>query len=128
MAFVALSGCLSVYLKIDWVTDIPEGGDVSMEYQDMVLECTDSSHDDNTSGAERQFTFDADEQTFFAEKGFSSPQRCPACRAAKKARFQAGSAPKQLHTITCADCGREDQVPFLPKGDRPVYCSQCFTQ
>ena len=31
-------------------------------------------------------------------------------------------------TVTCADCGTECQVPFVPKNDRPVYCSDCFRQ
>ena len=29
-------------------------------------------------------------------------------------------------TVTCADCGVECQVPFVPRTDRPVYCSDCF--
>ena len=28
--------------------------------------------------------------------------------------------------VTCADCGRECEIPFVPKHDRPVYCSECF--
>ena len=27
---------------------------------------------------------------------------------------------------TCANCGRETEVPFQPRGDRPVYCRDCF--
>ncbi len=34
--------------------------------------------------------------------------------------------PREMHTITCADCGKEDQVPFKPDGDRPVYCRECY--
>jgi len=29
-------------------------------------------------------------------------------------------------TVTCADCNVECQVPFVPRTDRPVYCSDCF--
>ena len=28
--------------------------------------------------------------------------------------------------VTCADCGNECEIPFVPKHDRPVYCSDCF--
>ena len=28
--------------------------------------------------------------------------------------------------VTCADCGQECEIPFVPKHDRPVYCSECF--
>lgn len=105
-----------------------QGGEfLHMEYEDKMLECSDPAHDENTSGADKQFSFSADEQAFFAEKGFSEPQRCPACRAAKKARFNR-SGDRQMHAVVCANCGREDQVPFVPKGDRPVYCSDCFAQ
>jgi CxxC-x17-CxxC domain-containing protein len=31
-----------------------------------------------------------------------------------------------MHTVTCADCGDECQIPFEPKFNRPVYCSECF--
>src|SRR3954451_19881606 len=35
------------------------------------------------------FTFTAGEQAFYAERGYSEPQRCPACRAARKAQRSA---------------------------------------
>ena len=28
--------------------------------------------------------------------------------------------------VTCSDCGQECEIPFVPKHDRPVYCSDCF--
>jgi translation initiation factor IF-3 len=28
----------------------------------------------------------------------------------------------------CAQCGGPTQVPFVPRGDRPVYCSDCYAQ
>jgi CxxC-x17-CxxC domain-containing protein len=33
-----------------------------------------------------------------------------------------------MHTATCASCGKDAQVPFVPRGDKPVYCSDCFQQ
>lgn len=35
---------------------------------------------------------------------------------------------RTMHTVTCSACGKEAEVPFLPRGDRPVYCSDCFRQ
>ena len=29
-------------------------------------------------------------------------------------------------TSTCSDCGQSCELPFEPKFNRPVYCSQCF--
>ena len=34
--------------------------------------------------------------------------------------------PREMHKATCGDCGKECEVPFEPKGDKPVYCSECF--
>lgn len=31
-----------------------------------------------------------------------------------------------MHRATCAECGNNCEVPFMPSGDRPVYCSNCF--
>jgi CxxC-x17-CxxC domain-containing protein len=31
-----------------------------------------------------------------------------------------------MFSATCASCGREARVPFQPRGDKPVYCSDCF--
>lgn len=33
----------------------------------------------------------------------------------------------QMHEAVCSDCGKRCEVPFRPTGDKPVYCSQCFT-
>jgi len=34
--------------------------------------------------------------------------------------------PREMHKIICADCGKEDEVPFKPTEGRPVYCKECF--
>jgi CxxC-x17-CxxC domain-containing protein len=31
-------------------------------------------------------------------------------------------------TVTCSDCSVECQVPFVPRTNKPVYCSDCFRQ
>ncbi len=33
----------------------------------------------------------------------------------------------QMHEAICAECGKTCEVPFKPTGDKPVYCSNCFT-
>ncbi|MBI3379711.1 hypothetical protein HY029_03090 [Candidatus Gottesmanbacteria bacterium] len=35
-------------------------------------------------------------------------------------------ARREMHRAICAECGRECEVPFRPRDDRPVYCSDCF--
>ena len=71
-----------------------------------------------------EFVFTAGEQEFSAEKGFvNEPQRCKACRDARK---NAARGPREYFTAVCARCGKEARVPFEPKSDRPVYCSDCF--
>jgi CxxC-x17-CxxC domain-containing protein len=31
-----------------------------------------------------------------------------------------------MYEVACAECGRPARVPFQPRQDRPVYCSDCF--
>lgn len=37
-----------------------------------------------------------------------------------------GRGPREMFKATCANCGKECEVPFRPSGDKPVYCSDCF--
>ncbi len=83
-------------------------------YQDETLTCRDCG---------REFVFSASEQEYFAERGFQNkPTRCLECRRARRAQ----NSGAQLYTIVCAGCGKEDQVNFEPRGDRPVYCKDCY--
>jgi CxxC-x17-CxxC domain-containing protein len=92
---------------------------------DQTLTCTDCG---------TQFTFTESEQEFFQSKGFSAPVRCPSCRAARKAARQGGSSygssssygERQMYPAVCAQCGKDTEVPFQPRGDKPVYCSDCY--
>ena len=73
-----------------------------------------------------EFVFTAREQEFFEEKGFANEtQRCKPCRDKRK---QAARAPREMHEATCDACGGVAQVPFIPRDDRPVYCSECFAK
>lgn len=86
------------------------------DFTDQQLVCADC-------GAE--FTFSAAEQTFYADKGFSSPKRCPDCRKKKKDDRRANM---KFTKVTCAKCGQETEVPFVPRNDKPVFCRDCFNQ
>jgi len=73
-----------------------------------------------------EFVFTAGEQEFYQEKGFvNEPQRCKICRDARKS---AGRPEREMHVATCASCGCEAKVPFKPREDRPVFCSDCFAR
>ena len=41
-------------------------------------------------------------------------------------RFGRDRQPREMHKVTCGDCGNECEVPFKPKDARPVYCNDCF--
>jgi CxxC-x17-CxxC domain-containing protein len=79
-----------------------------------------------------EFTFTVGEQEFFNSRGFTNePKRCQSCRSTRRAEQRSGGydrGPREMHPIVCAQCGNEAMVPFLPRGDRPVYCSDCFSQ
>ncbi len=34
--------------------------------------------------------------------------------------------PRESFDAVCAECGTATTLPFKPKGDRPVYCRDCF--
>ncbi len=41
--------------------------------------------------------------------------------------YERGERPRrQMYPAVCSACGKETQVPFQPRGDKPVYCSDCF--
>lgn len=73
-----------------------------------------------------EFTFTVEEQEFFQSKGFQEPRKCKPCRQAAKAQKQGFRPQKQLFDTVCSACGITTQVPFQPKGDRPVYCRDCY--
>ena len=35
---------------------------------------------------------------------------------------------RESTTVTCSDCGNQCTVPFVPRSNKPVYCSDCFRQ
>jgi CxxC-x17-CxxC domain-containing protein len=83
--------------------------------QDQTLNCKDCG---------KPFVWTVGEQQFYQDKGFSNPpSRCQDCRAKKKADMSGG---RQSYPITCSSCGKQDTVPFEPKGDRPLLCRDCF--
>ena len=112
-----------------------------MSLADQTLYCRDCN---------QEFVFTVGEQEFYASRGLTnSPSRCPSCRAARKGqgggygggRSSGGGGggsssssgggyrdrePRQMYTVTCSSCGNEAQVPFQPRGDKPVYCSNCY--
>ncbi|NLO83174.1 MAG: zinc-binding protein [Clostridiales bacterium] len=88
-------------------------------YQDKELVCKDCGE---------TFVFTAGEQEFYAEKGFQNePARCKPCRDARKANGRRGNGTRrEMYDAVCADCGAPAKVPFVPRDDRPVYCSDCY--
>jgi len=92
-----------------------------MVFQEKSLQCSDC-------GA--TFTFSVEDQEFFQSKGYTNePKRCPSCREARKAeRYGSGSygSSRQMFPAVCAECGKNTEVPFEPRGDKPVYCSDCY--
>jgi CxxC-x17-CxxC domain-containing protein len=103
-----------------------------MTYQDRSLTCVQCGS---------EFTFSADDQEFHAGRGYQDPKRCPTCRAERRNYSGGGGGysssyggggggydrpRREMHATTCARCGKEALVPFVPRGDKPVYCSDCY--
>lgn len=79
------------------------------------------------------FDFSAEDQEFYAKKGYSAPKRCSECREARKRNnprngggFGGGNRERREYSVVCAACGCETTVPFKPSNDRPVFCSECY--
>lgn len=86
-------------------------------YEDKILICKDCG---------KEFVFTSGEQEFYAEKGFENePQRCKECRDNRKNALKQS---RPMYEIVCAACGKVDKVPFEPRNDKPVYCSECFSK
>ncbi len=112
-------------------------------FEDKTLTCVDC-------GAE--FIHSADAQERFSELGFADPKRCLNCRRERKrsgggggggggGEWRSGTGgggghgggggdrsrgPRVEHEVVCAECGVTTTVPFEPRGDRPVYCRDCY--
>ena len=83
-----------------------------MTFEDKTLVCKDCG---------KEFIFSAGEQEF------NEPTRCRDCRD-KRRRNRDGGEHRQMFTVICADCGKETEVPFEPRNERPVYCRDCFSK
>lgn len=46
--------------------------------------------------------------------------------AAGGGKARAGRIPSRMYAATCSSCGKDTEVPFEPRGGRPVYCRDCF--
>jgi ATP-dependent RNA helicase DeaD len=53
------------------------------------------------------------------------PAEKPRERSSNRPRSR---APRQRYDATCAQCGQQTTVSFVPQGDRPVYCNTCFRE
>ena len=102
------------------------------------------------------FAYTHAEQEFRASRGLGEPELCPECRGRDRARrnsdlialyeradsfdpilLQSEASPRgnnhrsrpehrPQYSAICAACGNETRVPFIPRGDRPVYCRACY--
>ena len=105
-------------------------------FTDKTLKCIECGQD---------FTYTVAEQELHQSLGYQNePKRCTPCREAKRQRK--GPAPggggerprggggggggpaREYFMAICSECGKEAQLPFKPRGDRPVYCSDCFSK
>ncbi|MCA9832342.1 MAG: zinc-ribbon domain containing protein [Thermomicrobiales bacterium] len=104
---------------------------------------------------DESFDYTDAERDFRQLRGLTRPLLCPKCRQRDRTRrngdlvnlymrtdsfdpfllgenTQAGAIHKNgrdirtMYDAVCASCGAPTRVPFFPRGDRPVYCKDCF--
>jgi CxxC-x17-CxxC domain-containing protein len=93
-----------------------------MALADKTLVCRDCG---------KEFDFTVGEQEFYLSRGLQNePSRCSECRALRRRGSYSGGygRPRQMYPAVCASCGVETEVPFEPREDRPVYCSECYSK
>ena len=97
-----------------------------MTYTEKSLQCSDCG---------KSFPFTVEDQEFFASKGYTNePKRCVACRSARRSERSGNDGgyrdrgPRQMHSVICGQCGVQTEVPFQPRGDKPVYCRDCYNK
>lgn len=89
-----------------------------MTIQDKTLHCR---------SCDKDFVFTTSEQELYTQKGLAhEPTHCPTCRIARRNSARGISNHREMHSITCDECGKEAMVPFIPQLNKPVYCSFCF--
>jgi CxxC-x17-CxxC domain-containing protein len=89
-----------------------------MPFSDTTLTCRE---------CHAPFVWTAGEQAFFKAQGLMNiPMRCVACRSARKTEY--GHKVQPVTQVSCADCGKQTTVPFVPRTGKPIYCSSCFAQ
>jgi CxxC-x17-CxxC domain-containing protein len=121
-----------------------------VSFTDKTLTCRDCGMQFTFTAGEQEF--------FAQKGFDNEPTRCPTCRRARKASrndsagnssygspgsygggsYSSGSgysgggsygrAERVQYETVCSNCGRQTTVPFVPRGDRPVYCADCFSQ
>ncbi len=121
-----------------------------MSYADKTLTCRDCGMDFVFTAGEQEF--------YAQKGFTNEPTRCPSCRRARKGGGgggrgysdsygggggsygdrdsysgggrggYGGGGQRQMYSTTCANCGGEALVPFVPRGDKPVLCSNCYQQ
>ena len=99
------------------------------------------------------FAITSAEQAFRQDHRLGQPDLCPECRAQQRAGRNAeiialykkastvdtalttvspsrhggrSNVRGQMYATVCDACGSETRVPFVPRGDRPVYCRDCY--
>jgi CxxC-x17-CxxC domain-containing protein len=119
-------------------------------FTDKTLKCTECGQDFTYTVAEQELHQSLGYQ--------NEPKRCTPCREAKRQRKGGpgggggggggprgggggggprgggggggggGGPAREYFVAICGECGKEAQLPFKPRGDRPVYCSDCFSK
>ncbi|MCW1949167.1 MAG: hypothetical protein KIH89_001830 [Candidatus Shapirobacteria bacterium] len=61
----------------------------------------------------------------FSDRSFGGGNRSRSF-GGNRGGFDRGRSDRQMYDAVCDKCGKDCQVPFMPTGEKPVYCSNCF--
>jgi CxxC-x17-CxxC domain-containing protein len=121
-----------------------------VSYADKVLSCRDCGQSFVFTVGEQEF--------FASRGFTNDPSRCRDCRMSRRGSggggggaggyssggggystgggyggsggggYGGGRRDREMFSVTCSSCGNDALVPFQPRGDKPVYCSDCFAK
>ncbi len=74
----------------------------------------------------KPFVWNTESQKIYEKRRFEPPIRCATCRKEREEGTRTFADGSKRYRIECEECDRVDYVTFVPRGDRPVLCTEHY--
>ena len=96
------------------------------KYSDGKTDGRNSRRENSTSRSFRNSGDDRGSRGSRDDRGSRGSRDDRGSRYSRDDRGSRDDSRNESATVTCSDCGNECTVPFVPRSNKPVYCSDCF--